>query len=125
MSIVIICISAAATSSAQDTIYQYTDIHGNLVISNAPQSRRNQILAEELDNERSALKEAENLLAQNAKSSNKEQKIPSSILEEAIAEHKKNIEILTTQLETNCQTTTFYRNNKCANFSNLKSQLLN
>ncbi|MBP9742110.1 MAG: hypothetical protein KBD37_01995 [Burkholderiales bacterium] len=70
------------------------------MISNIPQNRRGQILAEELGNEKAALKDAENLLAQNAKMPDNQQKIPSNILEEAIAEHKKNIEILTKQLGT-------------------------
>ncbi|MDQ5921669.1 MAG: hypothetical protein QG673_1728 [Pseudomonadota bacterium] len=101
--ILLMCTYLAITTYycyADDAIYQYTDKNGNLVISNNPPgtqgNKRSQILKEELSKEQSALKEAQDLLAQNGKYD--KQKIPDNRLNDAIKEHEKNIEILKKQL---------------------------
>ena len=85
---------------ASNNVYQYTDAQGNLVISNKPpmatQNKRRQILQEELTREKAALAEAQNLLAQNANTKGNQPRI--TTIEDAIKEHKKNIDILNKQL---------------------------
>ena len=101
---IVIFIIVATICYAKDSIYQYIDADGNLVISNKPKhlksssNRRFQILQNELIKEREALKNTTDLLTQNSQAGGKEQEAINKVLKDSILEHQKNIEILNKQL---------------------------
>ncbi len=78
---------------ADNSIYQYTDKNGNLVLSNKPKtsSTRYKILSEELAHEQQALIKANESLAANSPKQEE-------FLKNTIKEHQKNIDILNKQL---------------------------
>lgn len=103
MKYLLILVLSIAGLSYADNIYEYTNANGILVLSNKPANpygnKRQQILKEELNKEQAALKETNDLLEQNAKTGNDSQeKMRNSVLQDAIKEHQKNIDILNKQL---------------------------
>ncbi len=78
---------------ADNSIYQYIDKNGNLVLSNKPKTSntRYKVLSEELAHEKQALIKANESLAASSP-------IQEQFLKNTINEHQKNIDILNKQL---------------------------